>query len=180
VSKFERITDEFDERRCHHSNPRHQCIFVSVENTGYCPRHGGTMIQERQAKERMRMYYLKKWEQRVGEFSRAPEIKDLHEEIGIMRMMLEEVLNSCEGTDELILSAGKITAMVSNIKDLVSAVDKMDSRAALEPARLASLAQEWIKIICVYVTDEQSLKELSHKLTTSLEKQEALALAAPN
>lgn len=121
------------------------------------------------------MYHLKRWKRRVEEFSGHTEIKDLHEEVGIVRMMLEETLNKCDDSDDLLQHAGRITAMVDKVQTLVATIDKMDARAALAPDVLARLAAEWVKIICLYVTDERQLEELSGKLSSSLEQQTEMA-----
>ena len=164
-----------DDEKCEASTPAMPCRHAAVEGTNYCPRHGGTMIRRRQAAKRLEMYHLKRWKKRVDDFSGHTEIKDLHEEVGIVRMMLEETLNKCEDTDHLLQQSGRITAMVDKVQTLVATIDKMDARAALAPDVLSRLAAEWVQIICVYVTDENQLEELSGRLASSLEQQTELA-----
>ncbi len=126
------------------------------------------------------MYHLQQWKKRVDQFSGHADIKNLNEEVGIIRMMLEETLNKCEDSDGLLQHAGRITAMIDKVQTLIATKDKMESRAALAPELLSRLAAEWVQIICIYVTDEKQLEELSGRLTHSLEQQTELArLASP-
>lgn len=164
-----------NDRKCQASSPAMPCRHVAVDGTDYCPRHGGTRIRRRQADQRLKMYHLQQWKKRVDEFSGQPDIKNLHEEIGIIRMMLEETLNQCDDANTLLQHAGRITSMVDKVQTLVATVDKMDARAALAPEILSRLAAEWVQIICIYVTDEKQLEELSGRLTASLEQQTELA-----
>ena len=163
------------DKQCEASTPAMVCRHAAVDGTDYCPRHGGTMIRRRQAEKRLEMYHLKRWKKRVEEFAGHTEIKDLHEEIGIVRMMLEETLNKCDDPDDLLQNSGRITAMVDKVQALIATVDKMDARAALAPDVLTRLAAEWVQIICVYITDENQLEELSGRLASSLEHQTELA-----
>ena len=166
------------DRVCEASCPSVICTHAAVDGTNFCPRHGGTRIRRRLASERLRMYHLKQWKKRVEEFSGHAEVKDLHEEIGIVRMMLEETLNGCTDADSLLQHTGRITSMIDKVQTLVATVDKMESRAALSPEILSKLAAEWVQIICVYVTDERQLEELSGRLTASLEHQSSVARLA--
>jgi len=120
------------------------------------------------------MYHLKRWKDRVEEFSGDTEIKNLTEEVGIIRMMLEETLNQCNDEDALIQHSGRIIQMVDKVQALVGTIDKMDARAALPPEVLSKIATEWILIICQYVKEEDKLEELSDKLVGCLDKQATL------
>jgi len=120
------------------------------------------------------VYLLKKWNKRVGELTSSPQIKNLHEEVGIMRMMLEETLNQCTDSHDLIIHSRTITTCVDKIQKLVETVDKMDSREALAPQTLLQLAGDWVKIINVYITDPVVLEELGGKLIETVEATGAL------
>lgn len=115
------------------------------------------------------MYQLNKWKKRVDEFSGHAEIKQLHEEVGIMRMMLEETLNKCGDANDLMRYSARVTTIVDKISSLVATIDRMDARKALDPSMLMALATEWIAIITGYVRDPEQLEELSNKLTHTLD-----------
>jgi hypothetical protein len=177
-SKLIRITDEFDLDRCQGTGTEGQCPYKAVEGGTLCLRHGGSKQIEAQTNKRLRVYHLEKWKERVGEFAGHTEIKSLHEEVGIMRMMLEETLNQCEDSADLLRYASKVTSMVDKISALVTSIDRMDSRQALDPNTLMRLASEWIAIITCYVTDPVKLEELSGRLTNTLDT-EAIQIEGP-
>jgi len=115
------------------------------------------------------VYRLNKWKDRVEEFSGATDIKNLHEEVGILRMMLEETLNQCKDPSDLLRYSARVTSIVDKISNLITSIDRIESREALDPATLMRLATEWIAIITCYVTDPDKLEELSDKLALTLD-----------
>lgn len=120
------------------------------------------------------MYYLAKWQERVNQFTEHDQYKELTNELGIMRMMLEQILNQCEDSQDLLRHSARVTSAVDKIQKLVETIDKMDSRRALSPENLASLAQRWVQIINVYIQDPEVLDRLSQDLIGTLDHEQLL------
>jgi hypothetical protein len=120
------------------------------------------------------MYYLKKWKERVDALSNSPSIKDLTQELGIMRMMLEEILNDCNDVQDLLRHSARVTSTVDKIQKLVETLDKIESKSALQPAQLAHLANQWVQIINIHVKDPMVLEQLSDDLLKTIEATQLL------
>lgn len=164
-----RVDDEFDPDRCQATGRNSQCPYKAMSGVEYCARHGGKAQLKREADERYRMYHLERWKKRVDELAGTPEIKDLHEEVGIVRMILEEIVNQCQDAQDLLRHSSKIIQAVDKIEKLITTLDRIDSRQNLEPAVLAQLAAQWVQIITVHVTDPHVLEKLSQELTETLD-----------
>lgn len=168
--KFERIDYPDDPERCEAHDPQYgMCPYKRLPGARNCARHGGVQTLRSQAQKRKRVYYLNKWQSRVEQLATHPRIKDLYDEVGIMRMMLEETLNQCGDSHELMLHSRTVTQCVDKIQKLIETIDRIESRQALPPNILVNLAGEWVKIINLYITDPVVLEELSVKLVGVIE-----------
>ena len=90
MSKFERISGEFDPDRCQANGGQGQCPFKRVPPSIYCTRHQMGGIENA---ENIKTYRLAQWTARTKDFVNDGEIKSLRAEIGIARMTLENILN---------------------------------------------------------------------------------------
>jgi hypothetical protein len=115
------------------------------------------------------MYLLGKWQDRVQQLAEHASLKDLSNELGIMRMMLEEILNQCEDAQDLLLHSARITGTVDKIQRLVETLDRIESRNAIAPTELVGLAAKWVQIINVHVNDPALLEKLSDELLDTIE-----------
>ena len=168
MPKFD-IVDEFDPNRCQSTGKSGQCNFKALPGTSYCARHKGDQALQLLAGDRKRTYYLHKWQDRVNALTDDPNIKDLTAEIGIMRMMLEEVLNQCNDAQDLIRYQTRITIAIDKIQKLVETIDRIEARSALQPAQLAKLADKWVQVINIHVKDPEVLEQLSNQLLGVIE-----------
>src|SRR3989304_338034 len=71
-----------------------QCPYLAEEGKDNCPRHIGCS-RAAEDKAKVRNYNLTKWKARVEEFAENEHAKSLREEIGIMRLMMETIINRC-------------------------------------------------------------------------------------
>ena len=119
------------------------------------------------------MYQLGQYERRVNEFAEHDQALGLRQELGILRMMLEKLLERCAkdaGEDQLILQMNPISDMVTKINRLVLDCKKLEefSGGYLTKAQVLVLAQEMINIFAEYVTPEQ-LAEVASRITNVVE-----------
>jgi hypothetical protein len=66
------------------------------------------------------MFRLTAYRARAHEFSDHHELTNLREEVGILRMVLEQLLEKCEQPNDLIIHANKITELTRTIQKLVA------------------------------------------------------------
>ena len=118
-----RVTDPADPNRCQAIGQHGQCNFVSVEGHKYCKLHD---TQHTDEKIKLRNYRLAKWQHRVAEFGSSNEVKSIRDEIGVLRLLLEERLNACQDTTDLILNSHTISKLVETIDRTVNSCHKLE------------------------------------------------------
>ena len=167
-NKFVRWNQEIHhpKERCEGMATAGQCPFNKIEGSSYCVRHGANKAIIAQKEERLRNYRLAKWKNRVGEFADSPGIKSLRDEIGILRLMLENMLESCNDSMELILYSQRISDLVMKIEKLVVSCDKLENRMGLllDKKTVLYLAQRYVEIINEYVTEPETIDAISNEM----------------
>ena len=152
--------------RCEGSSQIGQCPYCKVDGSDYCPRHGGAIAESRKRKENLRNYQLTRWKARVCEFADNDGIKSLREEIGILRMVMETMLNQCHDATELLLYSTRMADLVMKIEKLVVSCDKMESKMGLLLSKdsVLQLAAEFVEIINKHVPDVNTIDVISMEM----------------
>jgi hypothetical protein len=110
--RLEKVAEPDDPSRCQATVKTGQCPFKAIEDHKYCKMHqGGTKFNANRDNV-LRTYRLAKWQARLNEFAEDEHIKSLREEIGVLRIILEEMMNKCKDVDELFLYSGKISSCI--------------------------------------------------------------------
>ena len=139
----------------------------------YCSIHGGTSEIRSEEKKSSNMYRLAKYGSRIGEFASHTQVKGLRDEIGILRMLLEERLNKCQDNDELLLSSNVLSDLVMKIQSVVSSCHKLEASMGqlLDKQQLIQFAESIITVICSEITDPDMLAKLANKIEAATEAQ---------
>lgn len=126
-----------------------QCTNLSTEYSLFCLCHGGNKADEAVTKKRIGNYRLTKWQARLEEKAEQSEIKSLRDEIGILRVIMEEVLNKCQSDMELILQSGKIADLAMKIEKLVASCHKLEGSMGklMDKAAILQFAAEIVEVI---------------------------------
>lgn len=157
----ENVFDRFDEKiddpydRCEGvSQSLGACPFKKINNSNFCARHGGNSRLDAVKAEKVRNYRLRKWQSRVTEFADNEQIKSLREEVGILRMILEEMLGQCQDSTDLMLYSARMSSLVLNIEKLVVSCDKLENRMGLllNKSSILQLAGQFIETINITLT----------------------------
>lgn len=146
-----------------------QCMNFAVSEAGFCELHLPS-LKFNQNKQEIRNYRLTKFQARMEEFADSDKVKSLREEIGIMRLMIEEVVNRCKDNTELILMSGKISDMIMKAEKLVTSCHRLEQSTGLlldKPAIL-QLAAVLIEIIHAHITDESAMESISEQIITTI------------
>jgi hypothetical protein len=141
-----RMDGEDDPERCQGVTSQGQCTNKAVEGSQFCIAHGGNQAVSKLQKDSLRNYRLTKWKARIQRQSESPGIKSLREEIGILRMLMEERLNSLQSETDLLLQSGQL----------------LDKQAILQ------FAGRIIDIIAVEVADESKIESIADKIMSAL------------
>ncbi|KKM86225.1 hypothetical protein LCGC14_1281150 [marine sediment metagenome] len=102
--------------RCEGTLVNGQCINLKVIGADFCSTHGAnTQLQSRNGSI-ARNYRLKRWQERVGQMADNSNVKSLREEVGILRVILEEMMNKCESSLDLLLYSQRMSDLVIGLK----------------------------------------------------------------
>ena len=158
--KIEKITEADDPMRCQGVAANGQCHNKALVLDGFCPIHGGNHAIARQDKEKKRLYNLSKYRQRLSELdSPNQDVKNLREEIGILRIVMEEVVNQCEGPVDILANAPKISDLAVKIGKLVNSCHGIEKSLGqyLDKSVMIQIAQEIVAAIGNHVKEPATL-----------------------
>jgi hypothetical protein len=160
-----------DPNRCQAVNSQGQCRNKAVcTDDGiygeYCLAHGGNKFLQKHQQAGIRNYQLDKFKARLSRHATSPALKNLRDEIAILRMMMEERLNRCDTPMDLILYSGPISDLVMKIEKIVASCHKLEGSMGqlLDKSALLQFASEVIDIIGTEVNETITDKELGEVL----------------
>lgn len=148
-----------------------QCNYRASPGSKFCSLHGGHNAVNQEKKAAIRNYKLRQYQERVGELADSTSIKDLREEIGIIRMTLEAILNQCENPNKLLIYSGQITNLVMMVSKLIQTCQQLEERNnnLLERKVVIIIADSIVTLIGQYITDPEVLNELGARICESVE-----------
>lgn len=131
---------------------------IDVFRGPYCMAHGGNHAQEAHNKKKVRNYRLTiaKFRAQLDDKLDSDGLKDLREEISILRICLETRLNTCNDAMDLILQSGAISDMVMKINTVVQSCHKLEGSMGqlLDKQAILQFAQVVIGIVSKTLEDE--------------------------
>jgi hypothetical protein len=144
-----------------------QCPFTAIENTKNCHMHTNGGVQ---AKAALTNYRLGKWQARLNELASSDAVKSLRDEIGIMRMTLEEIVNRCQDSNDLIIYSGKIADMATRIEKLVSSCHRLElsTGSLLDRQDILQLAANLVDIMTRHIPDQDVIDVVSEEITIAI------------
>lgn len=140
-----------------------QCPFTAVEGEIYCPKHNGTQMQARKALQRVHDYRLQIWQERVTEFSESENVRSLKGEIGILRLMIEQILNKCTDSSELVIYSGRISDLIVKLDKLMNSMNTFDTKMGmmLDKTAAITLASRVVDVISKHITEPTVVDAIS-------------------
>jgi hypothetical protein len=164
--------------RCQAVTSFRQCIHEAVPGGKYCYVHGGAATVRAQEKKATSQYRVRLFQSRLDEKANAPAIKSLRDEIGILRITLEEVLNRCEQPVDVVIHAGRISDLTLKIEKLVSSCHSIEKSSGklLDKSAILQFASEVVQILSDELDSLQGGKEIlervSSKIIEAIDKKE--------
>lgn len=168
-----------DPERCN-SLERHntaQCRYKRIPGTTKCPRHAYNNDTQAKTEQTLKNYRLQKWQSRVIELVNSDGLKSLREEIGIIRMLLEEIVNQCQNATQLLIYSDQIHRCVMSIQSLVVSCQKLEERNGLllDKTAVISLADQMVRIVSEQIDDPEKLATIGEKFAETIMKTASLA-----
>lgn len=122
----------------------------------------------------MRNYRLTKWRDRIHNHADSTQVKSIREEIGILRILLEERLNTCNTSAELMLNSQAIGDLVTKIEHVVTSCHKLESQMGqlLDKQAIIKFAARVVEIITSiidgFLVDGTLTEELATLISSSI------------
>lgn len=153
-------------RRCQATIGSGQCPYEAMEDLQVCPMHGHNVQSNQRLEQAKRTYTAAKWKAQIGEFADSNNLKSLREEIGVLRLLLQEKLQGCATTNDLLLQSSSISELVLKISKLVSDCHRLDTSLGvmLDKTQLDLFGQRVIQIISECVTDPELMQIIATKM----------------
>lgn len=155
--------------RCHGAGP---CENKKLDGVNYCAKCGGGKALADKEKRSLSAYRLAKFQDRVSRFSDHSGIKGLRDEIGILRMVMEERLNQINTPLELLTHTHTISDLAVKIEKLVTSCHKLEKSmdTFLDANQVMQLGLEIVQIITTHVDDPKAIENISNDLAKTLER----------
>jgi uncharacterized Zn finger protein (UPF0148 family) len=143
-----------------------QCIQRAVDGSDYCPIHGGNKALKKAEAENVSRYRINQWQSRISSFAGDSRIKSLHEELGMLRVLLEEKFNACKSATDLIIQAGPISELILKVEKITKTIHELDKdlENIMEKQQMLVYADRIVGIIAEHVKDDNVRFEISKKI----------------
>ncbi len=167
----EKVDRPDDPRRCQGVVPTGQCNNLKVEGSNYCLAHGGASTIKKQEAESLYRFRVDKYRNRINEIAKSSNIKSLREEIGVLRMLLEERMNSIgDDLGQLMLNSGELSEMVVKIDKLVNSCHNLESKLGvmIDKTTLLNLTEQIVKIIGDEIKSLEQSDEILDRISSQI------------
>lgn len=164
------MTHPADPERCQGVTAAGQCQHKGIPGKQYCAVHISSTLRCEE-RSNQRNYRIAKWRARLEEFADNPQVKGLREEIGLLRILLEELVNTCTDSTKLILASNKISDLILKIEKLVSSCHRLEKSTGmlLDKSSAIQLASKFVQIIAEEVDDPVLIEKISDKLISEIQ-----------
>jgi len=169
-----KITEPDAPNRCQAVTSQGQCINESIDSTTRCVVHGANKQVQALAAKDLKNYRLTKFKARVQRMSSSDGLKTLSEEIGILRVMMEERLNQCNDAQDLMMQSQTISDLAMKIEKLVVSCSKLESTLGqtMDKAALLAFGSKVIQIIGENIEDPEVLDSIGTSIVNLLGEQD--------
>ena len=166
-SELARVKELDDPNRCQFNTGKGQCQIIKQEGSPFCKVHQSSSIVEQ---TKQRMYRIQKYQSRINELTDHDQVKSLREEIGVTRMMLEQIINRCDDPMDLIYNSSRISALVMNIEKLVTSCHRLEQSTGglLDKTKLLNVASQFIEIVNQEVNDAAVIENIANRFLKAL------------
>ena len=164
---MQRMDSPEDPQRCQGVKPNEgQCVHKASPDSEYCSMHGGNNGAKKAEAKRISNYRLAKWQAKLERQTESPHIKSLRDEIGILRMLMQETLDRCDTPFDLYTSAHKIGELTMKITAVVEKCHRLEGSMGqlLDKKTIIQMANTFINIISEEELSEAQLDRIAQKI----------------
>lgn len=135
------------------------CHKEAIPGDLYCKKHDGTV-------KNIKNYNIALKQDNYEQKTTSEKRKDLTEEVALLRIMIEEIWNRCQNTDELIIMFQPLTILIDKTEKLVASMHKMElqSQQYMDQQQMMEFAQKIVEAIDECVSDPQIRSAISKRI----------------
>lgn len=163
ANKLERVGLSHPEV-CQANKGNGPCEYRAVPNGTTCLLHGGSIKQACEERKELRNYQLQGiYARRAAELSNSANIKNLSDEIGLMRVALETVFNDIKTPNEMLLYTDKIEKLATSISKLTGDWQKLEERnkELLSRETVFAIVDAFLNKVIEHVADADVIEKLA-------------------
>jgi len=129
------------------------------------------MAAARLKRQAMNNFKLNQYKERAEELAGSDKLASLSDEVALLRILIEERWNRCETPQELLLSSGPLSDLITKSVSLVEKCHKLDTTLGnlLDKSKVMQFAQMIIEIIGKNITDDEVLETISSQINEAFE-----------
>jgi hypothetical protein len=152
-----------------------QCMNVAEPGSDFCKVHGGTNKSSEQGLYNLRLTQAR-WQRDISQQANSTGIKSLRDEIGVLRVILQEKLNAIGTPNDLITQCGPLGALIMQIEKLVTSCHKTESSMGMlvDKSVLLQFAGEVVSIIAAELEavpdNSQIIDKIACRITESISR----------
>ena len=171
MADITKITEDDDPQRCQGIIPSHgQCVNKAAEGSSFCLAHGGNRAPQSAEKVSLRNYRLGRFQASLQRHADSPAIKSLRDEIGILRILMEEKINRCTDVADLLLISGPLSDLVMKIDKVVTSCHKLENSMGqlIDQQAILQFANSVIGIVGSHIHDPDVLGTIGDEILTAI------------
>lgn len=167
---YPRMDGADDPDRCQALTTEDQCNLKRFGESLYCKVHGGNVANQKIRDASLTAYRQSKWQARIQAHGEHPRVKSLRDEIGILRILMEERLETVHTPFDFIAAAGPISDIVDKIARTVQAADKLEKSMGehLDKQALLTFGSEVIGIIANNIKDTDVVDKIANEIMQAI------------
>lgn len=149
---------------CEANNANGQCEYRRVSGSRNCPVHaGGAAVGGQEKRELTNLRLNSLYGNRAKELSGKGSVKNLTDEIALMRVALETIFNMIESANDMFIHVDKIDKLTSGIMKLIESWQKIQekNKELLGRETVMAIFDQLIEAIVLRVKDPDVVKALA-------------------
>ena len=163
--KYNADTAEPDEERCENTFGFGQCGYTAAPGKRYCPM---CLAKKEKPANAVAMYNLGKVKDRHNHFLNHDQAKTLSQEIGLLRILIEDVLaqaNAIEGPNGMAVYAAPMSDLIGKLSNLLCNDTKLNAMLGrtMNREEVKAMQEKMVGVIRKHVTDPLILQAIARE-----------------
>ena len=149
-----------------------QCTFRAVKEASNCVLHGGKHVLEAMKREDQLYNLREQYRNRIDELTDNKKHFTLNEEIGVLRMLLENIFKTVNTDNELLRNTSSISELITKIEKLVNSAMRAEKYIGglLSRNQAIQMIQEIVDVMADEIKDPDLLNSIASKFEVIVRK----------